>query len=59
MNEKPSRSPAHSATATGSSLEVLRELRLVLRLLRHKRMHAEFGAIVAALRDDVLAQAAE
>jgi hypothetical protein len=41
------------------SLEVLRELRLALRLLRCKRMHAEFSAIVAALCDDVLAQAAE
>jgi hypothetical protein len=41
------------------SLGVLRELRLALRLMRFKQMHAEFGAIVAALRDDIIAQAAE
>jgi hypothetical protein len=41
------------------SLEVLRELRLVLRLLRFKRMRAEFGAIVAALCDETIALAAE
>ena len=41
------------------SLEVLRELRLILRLLRFKRMHAEFGAIVAAPCDDAIAEAAE
>jgi hypothetical protein len=38
------------------SLEVLRELRLMLRLMRFKGMQPEFGAIVAALRDDVMAQ---
>jgi hypothetical protein len=41
------------------SLETLRELRLILRLLRFKRMHAQFGAIAAALCDDVLPLAAE
>jgi len=41
------------------SLEVLRELRLVLRLLRFKEMQAEFGAIVAALCDEAIALAAE
>ncbi len=41
------------------SLEVLRELRLILRLLRFKRMHAEFGAIVAAVCDEAIAEAAE
>jgi hypothetical protein len=34
------------------SLDVLTELRLILRLLRWKRMHAEFPAIIAALCDD-------
>ena len=41
------------------SLEALRELRLILRLLRFKDMHAEFGAIIAALCDEVTALAAE
>jgi hypothetical protein len=41
------------------SLEVLRELRLVLRLLRFKGMQAEFGAIVAALGDEAITLAAE
>jgi len=41
------------------SLEVLRELRLMLRLMRFKRMHAEFSAIVAALCDEAMAVAAE
>jgi hypothetical protein len=44
---------------TRLSLEILRELRLVLRLMRFKRMHAEFGAIVAALRSEAIAAAAE
>ena len=50
-----------SALGTGSrlSLEVLREARLVLRLMRCKRTHAEFHAIIAALRGDVIAEAAE
>jgi hypothetical protein len=41
------------------SLEVLRELRLILRLMRWRRMQAEFGAIVAAACDRMIAQAAE
>jgi hypothetical protein len=44
------------------SLEVLREMRLVLRLMRFKNMHAEFAALTAALRGDVMefpAEAAE
>jgi hypothetical protein len=41
------------------SWEVLRELRLMLRLLRFKRMHADFGAIVEALCDTAVAIAAE
>ena len=38
------------------SLEVLRELRLILRLLRYKGMAAEFGATVGAMCDRVAAQ---
>lgn len=41
------------------SLEVLRELRLILRLMRFKRMQVEFGAIVALLCGDEIAEAAE
>jgi hypothetical protein len=41
------------------SLDVLRELRLVLRLMRRKGMAAEFDAAVAALCDHPLAIAAE
>ncbi len=41
------------------SLEVLRELRLILRLMRFKRMHAQLGAILAALCDEPVAMAAE
>jgi len=41
------------------SLDVLRELRLILRLLRMKRMEMEFRAIVAALCETPLAVAAE
>jgi hypothetical protein len=41
------------------SLEALRELRLILRLLRLKGMMAEFGAIVATVCDDALPLAAE
>lgn len=50
-----------SALGTGSrlSLEVLSEARLVLRLMRVKRMHAEFRALAAALRGDLIAEAAE
>jgi hypothetical protein len=38
---------------------VLRELRLILRLLRAKQMATELGAIVAALREGPIALAAE
>ena len=50
-----------SALGRGARLpiEVLRELRLILRLIRFKRMHAEFPAIVAALCDEATALAAE
>jgi ATP phosphoribosyltransferase regulatory subunit HisZ len=41
------------------SFEVLRELRVILRLLRFKKMQAEFGAIVVALCDEATALAAE
>jgi len=41
------------------SLEILSELRLILRLLRRKRMGAQFPAIVAAVCDDDIAEAAE
>jgi hypothetical protein len=41
------------------SLEVLRELRLILRLIRRKRMQAELCSIVAALCDEAIAAAAE
>jgi hypothetical protein len=50
-----------SAFGRGSrlSLEVLRELRLILRLMRRQSRHAEFPAIVAALGDEPAAAAAE
>jgi hypothetical protein len=50
-----------SALGTGSRLplEVLREARLVLRLMRFKHMHAEFRTAVAALHGDIIAEAAE
>ncbi len=41
------------------SLDVLAELRLILRLMRRRRMHAQFAAIVAALGDAPVAMAAE
>jgi hypothetical protein len=41
------------------SLDVLRELRLILRLLRHKKMQVQFGAIVAVLCDEAILLAAE
>ncbi len=41
------------------SLEVLRELRVILRLMRFKRMHAQFAAVTAALDDDATPIAAE
>ena len=50
-----------SALGRGNSLSlnILRELRLILRLMRYKRMAVEFGAIVAAMCDDPIALAAE
>jgi hypothetical protein len=50
-----------SALGTGSrlSLEVLSEARLVLRLMRFKRVHAEFHTVIAALHGDIVAEAAE
>jgi hypothetical protein len=50
-----------SALGSGSrlSLEILSEARLALRLMRFKRMDAEFHTVVAALRGDVIAEAAE
>jgi hypothetical protein len=51
------------ATALGYGsrlpLETLRELRLILRLMRGKRVAAEFGAIAAAVCEDEIALAAE
>jgi len=41
------------------SLEVLRELRLILRLLRRRNMRVEFGAIVGAACEESSALAAE
>jgi len=40
-------------------IEVLQELRLILRLMRFKRMQAQFPTIVAALWDESSAMAAE
>jgi len=37
----------------------LRELRLILRLMQWKRMHREFGEILAALCEAPIAAAAE
>ena len=45
--------------ATRLSLEILSELRLILRLQRFKRMEAEYDSIVAALCDLPFAAAAE
>jgi len=45
--------------ATRLSPEVLRELRLILRLLRFKRMEAEYTVTLAALCDQSIAMAAE
>jgi len=44
--------------ATRLSLEVLRELRLILRLMRHKCMHGEYEAIRAAVASHILPGAA-
>ena len=41
------------------SLEVLAELRLILRIMRFKRMHAEFSHIIAEMHDEPMAEAAE
>ena len=41
------------------SLDVLRELRIILRLMRYRRMHAEFGTIAHAMRDEAKVEAAE
>lgn len=45
--------------STRLSLEVLRELRLILRLLRFKRMEAQYALILAALSEAPAAIAAE
>ncbi len=45
--------------ATRLSLEVLGELRLILRWMRWKRMHGEFREIVAMLCGTPIAAAAE
>jgi hypothetical protein len=45
--------------ASRLSLEILSELRLILRLLRFERMKAEYDSIVAALCDVPVAAAAE
>ncbi len=41
------------------SLDALRELRLILRLLRYRHMHAEFAVILATLHGGALSMAAE
>jgi hypothetical protein len=41
------------------SLDVLRELRLILRLMRYKKMQVQFGALVAVLCDEAILLAAE
>jgi len=41
------------------SLNILGELRLMLRLMRFRKMQTEFGIIVAAVCDEAAAQAAE
>jgi len=50
-----------SALGRGTRLpiEVLAELRLILRLMRFKRMHTQFPAIIAAVCDESSALAAE
>jgi hypothetical protein len=50
-----------SALGRGSalSLDVLGELRLILRLMRRRRMQAEFAAILAGLGDEPVKMAAE
>jgi hypothetical protein len=41
------------------SLEVLAELRLIVRVMRFKRMHAKFLQVVAEMGDEPMAEAAE
>jgi hypothetical protein len=41
------------------SLEVLSELRLILRVMRRRRMHTEFDSLLAALGDEPIGMAAE
>jgi len=50
-----------SALGCGSRLsyETLRELRLILRWLRYRRMGAEFGALIAAVCGEEMVEAAE
>jgi hypothetical protein len=45
--------------ATRLSFEVLCELRVILRLMRFKRMQADYHAVAAALSDEPVAMAAE
>lgn len=45
--------------ATRLSLEILCELRLILRLMRRKRLEAEYAAIITARRVDPIGEAAE
>jgi hypothetical protein len=45
--------------STRLSLEILRELRSILRLMRRKRLEAEYAAIITARRIDPIAEAAE
>jgi hypothetical protein len=53
--------PIAAALGNGNrlSLETLRELRLILRLIRFKDMAGQFGTLSAALCDDTTALAAE
>jgi hypothetical protein len=44
---------------TRLSLEVLSEIRLILRLMRRKRMHADYDSIIASLCETTFAAAAE
>ena len=59
MSARRFRSRARLGCATRLSLEVLGELRLILRLMRWKKMHGEFREIVAALCGAPIAAAAE
>jgi hypothetical protein len=44
---------------TRLSLDVLSEIRLILRLMRFRGMQAEFKSVLAALREEPIAEAAE